>query len=121
MVTRLSHFARLRHPGCLQSEELFEGGRDLGRCRKLGGEQLASERGEHVGGRWGVLAAVPGRAGAVGGDVRGGVPVLVYQMAAGSDRPTRNTGPPRWIHPSLLARERNLHAAATVGEVGAQH
>ncbi len=41
----------------------------------LGGQQGMAERGEHVGNRDGVLVAVPGRAGAVGGKVAGGLAV----------------------------------------------
>jgi hypothetical protein len=42
----------------------------------LGGQQGAPQRGEHVGDRDGALGSVPGRAGAVGGEVVGWVAVV---------------------------------------------
>src|SRR6266545_2653988 len=44
--------------------------------RILGGQQATPQRCEHVGDRDGALVAVPGRAGAVGGQVAGGLAVV---------------------------------------------
>ena len=41
----------------------------------LGGQEGTSERGEHVGDRDGALVAIPGRSGAGGGQILGGVAV----------------------------------------------
>jgi hypothetical protein len=63
--------------------------------RILGGQQGTPQRGEHVGDRDGVLVAVPGRAGAVGGKVVGGLAscILPSRTETRSARPT--SPPPR--------------------------
>jgi hypothetical protein len=60
--------------------------------RILGGQEGASERGEHVGDRDGPLGAVPGRAGAVGGKVVGWVAVVGVpdDRQAVADQPERD-------------------------------
>ncbi len=47
----------------------------------LGGQEGTAERGEHVGDRDGLLGAVPGCEGAVGGQILGGVGVPADRQA----------------------------------------
>jgi hypothetical protein len=59
----------------LHGEDFLLGGLDQPRWPKLGGNEHPAERAEQVGDRRGVLGLIPGRGGAAGSDVDGGLAI----------------------------------------------